>query len=170
MRAAAINLLLGSLLLLGSTTALEAKSLARQVLKPASSEVNFRNDDLRAQRLAKKLLDKEFGKDEDMPPESELLRTAWVNVSRVRASDLFVMYGCSSTGNCGLYGFEPTKSGWRLVLDSLAQTCSVLPSSHGGRRDLSAYMHGDAIEGALKTYWWRKNRYVRVSERDLISK
>jgi hypothetical protein len=29
-------------------------------------------------------------------------------------------------------------------------------------------MHGSAIEGTVKTYWWRRNRYVRVSERDLV--
>jgi hypothetical protein len=77
------------------------------------------------------------------------------------------MYGCGPTGNCGLYGFEPVKNGWRLVLNSLAQRCSILSSTHGGRRDLSAYMHGSATEGTIKTYWWRENRYVRVSERDL---
>ena len=90
-----------------------------------------------------------------------------MNVSHGEAPELFVMYGCGPTGNCGLYGFEPVKNGWRLVLNSLAQRCSILSSTHGGRRDLSAYMHGSATEGTIKTYWWRENRYVRVSERDL---
>jgi hypothetical protein len=31
-------------------------------------------------------------------------------------------------------------------------------------------MHASVNEGTLKTYWWRRNRYVRVSERDLIIK
>jgi hypothetical protein len=29
-------------------------------------------------------------------------------------------------------------------------------------------MPGSATEGTIKTYWWRKNRYVRVSERERI--
>jgi hypothetical protein len=84
-----------------------------------------------------------------------------------RPRRLFVLYGCSPTGNCGLYGFEPSNRGWRQVLDSIAQTCAVLPSSHGGRRDLSARMHGSATESTIKTYWWRKDRYVRVSVQEI---
>jgi hypothetical protein len=103
-------------------------------------------------------------------PRAGQLLTAWVNVSHAKGPDLFVMYGCSPTGNCGLYGFERAKSGWRLVLDSLAQRCSILPSSHSGRRDISAYMHGSATDGTAKTYWWRKNRHVQVSEREIFFK
>jgi hypothetical protein len=29
-------------------------------------------------------------------------------------------------------------------------------------------MHGSATEGIAETYWWRRNRYVRVSEGDLV--
>lgn len=80
---------------------------------------------------------------------------------------LFVTYGCSPTGNCSLHGFERSRRGWRPILDSIAQRCAFLPSSHGGRRDLVARMHGSATESTIKTYRWRKNRYVRVSVRDV---
>ena len=53
---------------------------------------------------------------------------------------------------------------YRLVLDSLAQRCWILRSSHAGHRDLLAYTHGAAFEGTRKIYWWRGGRYVRVSE------
>jgi hypothetical protein len=120
--------------------------------------------------MAIEALGKDFSEETDASAGENWLGTAWVNVSPGKTPDLFVMYGCSATGNCGLYAYERANGRWRLVLDSIAQSCSILPSSHEGRRDISAYMHGDAIEGALKTYWWQKNRYVRVSERDVISK
>ena len=120
--------------------------------------------------MAIEALGKDYSQEEDAPSGANWLGTAWVNVSAGGAPELFVMYGCSPTGNCGLYGYERTNGRWRLVLDSIAQSCAILPSSHDGRRDISAYMHGSADEGTLKTYWWRKNRYVRVSERDIISK
>lgn len=150
------------LLLLASTAASGAK--------PASHEVTFRDDDLHAQHIATEMLRKEFGRQEDVPSGPNLLRTAWVNLSLRQPPMLFATSGCSPTGNCGLYGFERTKSGWRLVLNSVAQTCSILLSFHAGRRDISAYMHGSATEGTLKTYWWNGNRYVRVSQRQLIFK
>jgi hypothetical protein len=28
-------------------------------------------------------------------------------------------------------------------------------------------MHGSATESTIKTYWWRDNRYVRVSLREV---
>ena len=168
MKRATFNAIMGSLLLLASTWLSVGQAAEARVGKSASYQVNFRNDDIRAQRVARKLLAKEIAQEEDDPSGADGLRTAWVNVSHAKALDLFVMYGCSPTGNCGLYGFERAKSGWRLVLDSLAQRCSILPSSHGGRSDISAYMHGSATEGTAKTYLWRKNRYVRVSERNVI--
>ena len=167
MKAGVANTLMGSLLLLASTWSSVGQATAARGAKSASHLVNFRDDDFQAQRIARKLLRKEIVQ-EDSGLNS--IRTAWVNVSHDKAPELFVMYGCSPTGNCGLYGFEPVKSGWRLVLNSLAQTCSILPSSHGGQRDISARMHGSATESTIKTYWWRKNRYVRVSERELIFK
>jgi hypothetical protein len=136
--------------------------------KPTPRQVAFRDDDVHAPRIARQMLREEFGQQEDTGSGPDLLRTAWVNVSVRQPQILFVTYGCSPTGNCGLYGFEPTKSGWRLVLNSVAQTCSILPSVHAGRHDISAYMHGSATEGTVKTYWWRKNRYVRVSQHELV--
>jgi hypothetical protein len=136
--------------------------------KSGSREVVFSRDDSRGQRIARKIFAKEIANDEEVRSEAPLLFTAWANLSDSKAPTLLVMYGCSPTGNCALYGFERGRRGWRLVLNSIAQTCTVLPSSHGGRRDLSASMHGSATESTLKTYWWRRNRYVRVSERELI--
>ena len=137
---------------------------------PASHPVHFRSDDFRAQRIAKKLLAREIAQQADAPPQLQSLRTAWVNVSDARPAALFVMYGCSPTGNCDLYGYEPTKSGWRLVLNSIAQRCSILATSHGRRRDIRAFMHGSATETGIKTYWWRGDRYVRVSQRNVTYK
>lgn len=128
-------------------------------------EVKFRNDDGQAQRIARKLLGKDSLQEEDLPSSENALRTAWIKVSGAGRPALFVMYGCSPTGNCGLYGFEHARNGYRLVLDSLAQRCWILRSSHARHRDLSAYMHGDAFEGTRKLYQWRGNRYVRVFER-----
>lgn len=166
MKRAGSNLVAGALLLLAFTW----PSVGQAARSPASREVDFRTDDIRAQRVAKKILGKEISQDADMAPDSQFLGTAWVNVSDAASPDLFVMYGCSPTGNCGLYGYERTKSGWRLVLDSIAQRCWILSSSHSGRRDISASMHGSASESTLKTYWWRRNRYVRVSERNVFFK
>ena len=141
--------------------------------KSPAHYVDFRFHDGSAQRIAKKLLAKKIAgtvaEEAEMPPEMRSsLSTAWVNVSRAESPMLLVTYGCSATGNCDLYGFEHTKRGWRLVLNSLAQMCWILSSSHGGRRDISASMHGTATESTIKNYWWRKNRYVRVSERNVI--
>ena len=133
----------------------------------ASREIEFRYDDAEGQRIARKLLAKELAQEERDTSEAPALRTAWVKMSPAQRPALFVLYGCSPTGNCGLYGFEPSNRGWRQILDSIAQTCAVLPSSHGGRRDLSARMHGSATESTIKTYWWRKNRYVRVSVQEI---
>jgi hypothetical protein len=162
--------LLASLLLLTSAPPLDAKDVAAPAGKPASHQMDFRRDDVRAQRIAKKLLRKEISQDEDAPAGADLLWTAWAHVSPAKPSDLFVLYGCSPDGNCGLYGLERSKGRSRLVRKSLAHRCSMLRSSHGGRRDISAYMHGSATDGTLKIYWWHKNRYVRVSERNLVFK
>jgi hypothetical protein len=161
---------LRSLLLLASPISTVAQAVAPIGMQSGSHQVHFRNDDLRAQRIARKLLGKEIAEEQDLPPGENTLWTAWVNLARGPSRQLFVMYGCSPTGNCGLYGYERSNSRWRLVLNSDAQICSILPSSHNGRRDISAYMHGSATDGTLKTYWWRRNRYVRVSERDVIFK
>jgi hypothetical protein len=133
--------------------------------------VGFRSDDAEALMIARKMLAKEISEMEGLGEANSpttYMGTAWVRVSNSRPPILLVEYGCSPTGNCGLYGFERRKRHWRLVLNSDAQTCSILPSSHGGRRDLSASMHGSATESTVKTYWWRGNRYVRVSEREVI--
>jgi len=151
---------LGALLAIACTPPSAAQAAAAH-----SHEVEFRNDDVQAQRIARKLLGKENLQDDDLPSGENSLRTAWVKVSDARGAALFVMHGCSPTGNCELFAFERARSGYRLVLDSIAQRCRILRSSHAGHRDLSAYMHGDAFEGTRKFYQWRANRYVRVSER-----
>lgn len=162
--------LLSELLLLASMwPSMEQAAEARR-MKPTAHEVRFRDDDVRSLRVAKEALGKDYSQDNYASSGANWLGTAWVNVSPGRAPELFVMYGCSPTGNCGLYGYERKNGRWRLVLDSIAQSCSILPSSHDGRHDISAYMHGSADEGTIKTYWWRENRYVRVSERNLIFK
>lgn len=128
-------------------------------------DIHFRSDDRQAQQLARTLVGTENLRDEDLAPGAFLLWTAWVKIADRGRPALFVMYGCSPTGNCQLNGFQRTAIGYHRILDSLAQRCSVLSSSHFGRRDLSAYMHGDAFGGIRKTYWWRGGRYVRVSAR-----
>lgn len=162
--------LLLSLLLLTSIWPSMEETVEARGTKPRAHEVHFRDDDVWAQQLAKEALGKDYSRDSYASSEANWLGTAWVKVSPGRAPELFVMYGCSPTGNCGLYGYDRTNGRWRLVLDSIAQSCSILPSSHDGRHDISAFMHGSADEGTLKRYWWHKNRYVRVAERDLIFK
>ena len=174
MKRAAFNAIMGSLLLLASTwPSVGQAAAADRGAKSASHQVNFRSDDLGAQRIARKMLRKDIAEtvaeEADMPSElRSSLRTAWVNVSHAEAPILLVTYGCSPTGNCDLYGFERATTGWRLVLESTAQRCSILSSSHSGRRDISAYMHGSATEGTIRTYRWHRNRYVRVSERNVF--
>lgn len=129
--------------------------------------VDFRVDDAEAQRIARRLLAKQIAELVDLP-DSQRVSTAWVEVSDTQSRTLLVMHGCSATGNCNLYGFERTNGRWRRVLDSIAQSCSVLNSTHGGRRDILARMHGSATEATLKTYWWRGGRYVRVSQRYVV--
>jgi hypothetical protein len=133
-----------------------------------SRPVDFRTDDPQGERLARTILAKEIAYAEGGWPGSLQLRTAWVKLSASKSPTFLVMYGCSATGNCGLAGFEHGRRGWRQVLDSDARDCAILRSSHGGRRDLSASMHGSATESTVKTYWWRGNRYVRVSEREVV--
>lgn len=161
---------LRSLLLLAFAWSTIGQAAGAPRSKSGPHEVHFRDDDFEAQRIARKLLGREIAQDEDMSSGANRIRTAWVSVSHARGPDLFVMYGCSPTGNCDLSGFEPKQSHWRLVLNSLAQRCSILSSSHAGRRDILAYMHGSATEGTIKTYSWRRHRYVRASERDVIFK
>ncbi len=134
----------------------------------ASHKVRFRNDDPQGQRIAKKLLAKQIAGAAEDTSGTPTLRTAWVKISPSETPVLFVLYDCSPVGNCGLYGFERSNRGWRPILDSIAQTCSVLPSSHDGRRDLFASMHGSATESNVKIYWWRNSRYVRASVRERI--
>ena len=162
--------LVHSLLVLASGMSSVGQAAAPIGTQSGSRPVHFRSDDVRAQRIARKLLGKEIEQEEDAPPGANSLSTAWVNLARGPSRQLLVMYGCSPTGNCGLYGYEQRNSHWRLILDSDAQICSILPTFHGGRRDISAYMHGSATDGTLKTYRWRGNRYVRVSERDVTFK
>jgi len=135
--------------------------------RSASHQIEFRYNDPEGQGIAHKLLAKQIADDGRDAPGVPALRSAWVKISAFEAPALFVLYGCSPVGNCGLYGFERSNRGWRQILDSIAETCAVLPSSHDGRRDLSASMHGSATESTIKTYWWRDNRCVRVSLREV---
>lgn len=152
-------------LLLASASAGNVLPGAAEAARTNHREVHFRSDDHQAQLIAKKMVGKESLQEGALPHGAVYLWTAWVNLSAASRPALLVMYGCSPTGNCQLNGFERGKTGYRLVLDSLAQRCWILRSSHSGHRDLAAYMHGDAFEGTRKIYWWRGGRYVRVSER-----
>jgi hypothetical protein len=80
---------------------------------------------------------------------------------------LFVLYGCSATGNCGLYGFERSNGSWRRIFESDAHRAFLLASSHDGRSDISTYLHGSASGGTAKIYRWRGSRYVQVLEREV---
>jgi hypothetical protein len=160
----------GSLFVLSAAWSSVSNAAAARGAKSASHLIDFRDDDLAAQRIAKRLLRNEIAQQGETPSRANGMRTAWVGVAHGSAPQLFVMYGCSPTGTCGLYGFERARGSWRLVLNSLAQSCSILHSSHEERRDISARMHGSATEASIKTYWWRTNRYVRVSVRDVIYK
>lgn len=155
--------LLGALLVLASDVTFVAQARAADTAH-TNHRIQFSDHDDQAQRIAEALLSKENVEEGEPVSGANPLWTAWVNTSDDRGPALFVMYGCSPTGNCELNGFERTRHGYRLVLDSIAQGFSILPSSHAGHRDLSAFMHGDAFEGTRKTYWWRGGRYVRVSE------
>jgi hypothetical protein len=131
MKRAAFNAIMGSLLLLASTWPSVGQAAADRGAKLASHLVDFRGDDLEAQLIARKMLRKEIAEtvveEADMPSElRSSLRTAWVNVSHAEAPMLLVTYGCSPTGNCDLYGFERATSGWKVVLNSIAQRCSIL--------------------------------------------
>src|SRR5205085_1330541 len=95
----------GLLLLIGGAYPSIGHAVARGATS-ASQLVDFRGDDLDAQRLARRLLRKEIAQQGGTPSEANGMRTAWVRVSPGSAPQLFVMYGCSPTGNCGLYGFE----------------------------------------------------------------
>lgn len=170
MKRAGFAPILNSLLLLVTTWPSVGFAAAAAGARSVSHEVHFRDDDFRAQRLAKKLIAKEIAQEGDMSSELQPLRTAWVKVSPAEPAALFIKYDCAPVGNCDLYGYELSESGWRMVLNSFAQKCLILPSSHGGRRDIVASMHDSATETTIKTYWWRKNRYVRVSERNVIYK
>lgn len=166
---------IASMLLLCSTwsSLADAATTPRPSSLPAtgspstSHKVEFRDDDPQALRLARMLLAEKIRQNQRGAAEGPRLRTAWVRISDARTPALFVLHGCSPTGNCGLYGFERSDGGWRLILNSLAQTCSVLASSHEKRRDLEATMHGSATQSRIKTYRWQKSRYVRVSVRDV---
>ncbi len=170
MKRPVLNAIAEALLLLASTSPSVGGAFPLPGAKSPAHYVDFRFHDSRTQRLAKKLLAKEMAEEADMPSYFQNFRTAWVNVSDAKSPDLLVMYGCSATGNCDLYGFERTKSGWRRVLSGSAQMCWILPSLHGGRRDISVSLHGSATESTIENYWWRRNRYVRVSERNVIYK
>jgi hypothetical protein len=167
MKRAAFNAIMNSMLLLVCLWSSAGLAAAARGSKWKSQEVHFRDDDYRTQRIARGLLGKRMIQEEAASSGLNSLSTAWVKTSRGAAPDLLIKFGCSATGNCGLYGFQRSRTGWRLVLNSLGQRCSILASTHGGRRDISAYMHGGAT-GTVKTYWWRSNRYVRLSERHVF--
>jgi len=158
MRAVTISLLLASSFLPGS-------AIGAMGTPPKSTEIKFRDDDPAAQAIANRVLAGNSSEEAKDPTDRTF--TAWAKISRSGAPTLFAMSGCSPVGNCGLYAFERSRGRWRLVLDSVAQQCSILWSSHQGRRDLSASMHGSATGSAIKTYWWKGTRYVRVSVRDV---
>ncbi|MGH6993437.1 MAG: hypothetical protein ACREEH_08890 [Caulobacteraceae bacterium] len=159
------------LALVGLSLGLIALGVRGRAEDARRTEIVFRFDDAHGQQIAKQALANKIARDKALYAASgaapPVLRTAWARLSVSEPSFLFVEYGCSPVGNCITYAFERTKSGWRKVLDSIAQIFFLLPSSHGGHRDICGSMHGSATEATIKTYWWRSNRYVRVSERDV---
>ena len=169
MKRAGYDAIAGALLLLAPTPPSAGQPFPLPGAKSARY-VDFSVDDFRAQRIARKSLAKEIAEEGGKPSDFQSFRTAWARVSDGASPYLFVRYGCSASGNCGLYGFERTGKGWRRVLNGSAQMCWILSSSHGGRRDISVSLHGSATESTIETYWWRMNRYVRVSERKVIYK
>ena len=161
---ARVTLLVGSLL---AVAWLSVAGSQPQPRRDATHEIAFHTDDPEGQLIARKLLAKDFVDDKKYSPQVPVIWTAWVKLSESERPYLFVQFDCSGDGNCALLAYEPSKTRWRKVLDSIAQTCSVMGSSHLGRRDIRASMHGSAFDSMLKTYWWQANRSVRVSEKDI---
>jgi hypothetical protein len=77
MKGGSSKTLVGSLLLVASMWCSVGQAAAVRGAKSASHLVNFRNDDVRAQRIARKMLRKEISEEQDMPSGLNSLLTAW---------------------------------------------------------------------------------------------
>jgi len=83
---------------------------------------------------------------------------------------LFVMILQSpycGAANCSMWGYEPTKHGWRKILESIGYQWAVLPPINGNHHDISGRMHGSAFEYTLKTYRWSRDRYQLSRTKDV---
>ena len=92
---------------------------------------------------------------------------ARAKVSESKAPYLFVeitSYALCGNINCAIWGFEPTKNGWRKVFDGIGEDWTILSSTHHGHRDISELKHGGlGMDGKL-VFRWTGGKYRPISK------
>jgi hypothetical protein len=83
---------------------------------------------------------------------------------------IFVVEGigdrfCSGDGNCE---FWILSSDYQVLLEKVAQSFRLQPTTHHRLPDILTSMHGSAFESSLSYWRMRGNRYVRVSCVDVL--
>ena len=95
-----------------------------------------------------------------MSSETRILVTKLGGKSNVIAQAVGEDSGCSPTGNCPIWVFEKTPSGYRVILDAQAiQTFTIQHSRTNGYLDLVLGQHGSAFERELHVYRFQNGSY-----------
>lgn len=69
--------------------------------------------------------------------------------------------GCSPTGNCSIFVMRPVKDRYRVVLEGIGQTFTVMRARANGFQNIEIRMHGSATMSAIKVYKFNGTRYLR---------
>jgi hypothetical protein len=80
-------------------------------------------------------------------------------VSEVIAQPVGDAAGCGATGNCPIWIFEQSPTGYKVLLDGTAQTFTVQNNVTEGFDDLVLGQHASASEQVLYLYLFRNGRY-----------
>lgn len=116
------------------------------------------------------------GRDPEMATEDQV-KTAVLNASvKILAlnqgekapSEVVVQIGhyCSADGNCSMWFFRKTPTGYKLLIDSIGESFTVQKTTTNGFQDLVVAMHSSAIEMWLKVYRYARGRYWRAASYD----
>jgi hypothetical protein len=70
-------------------------------------------------------------------------------------------FDCSPTGNCSFQVLQPVQTGYRVILDSIGQTFTIMPGRTKHYHDILVGMHGSATLMGVQLYKFDGLRYKR---------
>ena len=71
--------------------------------------------------------------------------------------------GCGGTGNCPTFIFHKTGGKWEKLLDTMAETIAIRPSSSDGYKEIFVGLHNSATDTEARIYRFTKGRYRRAA-------